>query len=407
MTLDEAQALDAADPFAQGRARFALPQDIIYFDGNSLGALPVETAGRIAKTVEQEWGGDLIASWNKHDWIGVSQRLGARIAPLIGAQPKEVLVADSTSINLFKLLAAALRARPERKTILSEAGNFPTDLYIAQGLVGLVPNVRLRTVAPEEIEAAIDDDTAVLMLTEVDYRSGRRHDMSALTAAAHRAGALALWDLSHSAGAIAVDLNGAGADLAVGCGYKYLNGGPGAPAFLFVARALQDDLASPLSGWMGHAEPFAFDPGYRPADGITRFQSGTPSIIALAALEAGLATFDGMTMADLEAKSRALSQSFIELAEERCPDLTLASPHDPAQRGSHVVFAHPDAYAVMQALIGRGLIGDFRAPDLIRFGFAPLYNGYADVWRAVEIIADVLDGRSWDEPRFRTRARVT
>lgn len=407
MTLDEAEALDAADPLAHCRARFALPAGMIYLDGNSLGALPAAAARRVAATVEQEWGNDLIASWNKHDWIGASQRLGARIAPLIGARPSEVLVADSTSINLFKLLAAALGARPGRKTILSEAGNFPTDLYIAQGLAALVPGVRLRTVEPGAIESALGDDTAVLMLTQIDYRGGRRHDMAALTAAAHRAGALALWDLSHSAGAIAVDLNGAGADLAVGCGYKYLNGGPGAPAFLFVAEALRDQLASPLSGWFGHADPFAFEPGYRPADGIARFQSGTPSIIALAALEAGLATFDGLTMADLEAKSRALSEAFIALVEERCPGLTLASPRVSAERGSHVVFAHPDGYALMQALIERGLIGDFRAPDLVRFGFAPLYNGFADIWRAVDIIANVLDRRSWDQPRFRQRARVT
>ncbi|MDQ3143781.1 MAG: kynureninase [Pseudomonadota bacterium] len=384
-----------------------LPEGVIYLDGNSLGALPVATAGRIAKTVEQEWGGDLIASWNKHDWIGTAQRLGGRIAPLIGAKPSEVLVADSTSINLFKLLAAALAARPGRTTILSEAGNFPTDLYIAQGLATLVPGVRLKTVAAGAIKAAMDDDTAVLLLTQVDYRSGRRHDMAALTDAAHRAGALALWDLSHSAGAIAVDLNGAKADLAVGCGYKYLNGGPGAPAFLYVTKSLQGELVSPLSGWMGHADPFAFDPDYRPAEGIARFQSGTPSVVALASLEAGLATFDGVSMAELEAKSSALSQTFIELVAERCPHLTLASPRDPAQRGSHLVFAHPDAYAVMQALIERGLIGDFRAPDLVRFGFAPLYNGFANVWRAVDILADVLGRRSWDEPRFRRRARVT
>lgn len=407
MTLDEALALDANDPLAHCRERFALRDGMIYLDGNSLGALPVDAAKRVTETVERHWGDDLIASWNKHDWIGAPQRLGARIAPLIGARPNEVLVADSTSINLFKLLAAALGARSGRKTILSEAGNFPTDLYIAQGLAGLAPGVRLKTVAPDEIENALDDDTAVLMLTQVDYRGGRRLDMAALTMAAHRVGALALWDLSHSVGAITVDLNGANADLAVGCGYKYLNGGPGAPAFLFVAEGLQDELVSPLSGWFGHSDPFAFEPDYQPAHGIARFQSGTPSIIALAALEAGLATFDGVEMADAEAKSRGLSQAFIALAEERCPDLTLASPRDPDQRGSHVVFAHCDGYALMQALIERGVIGDFREPDLVRFGFAPLYNGYADVWRAVDILADILDKRSWDDPRFRERARVT
>ena len=404
MTLDEAKALDAADPLAHCRERFVLPKGVIYLDGNSLGALPRASAAAVAATVERQWGEDLIASWNKHDWIGAPQRLGARIAPLIGAKPSEVLVSDSTSINLFKLLAAALAARPGRSTILSEEGNFPSDLYIAQGLAGMT-SATLRTVAAEAVASAIDADTAVVMLTEVDYRSARRHDMKAITAAAHDAGALMLWDLSHSAGAVTVDLNAAGADLAVGCGYKYLNGGPGAPAFLFVAEALQDQLASPLSGWLGHAEPFAFDPDYRPAPGIARFQAGTPSIVAMAALEEGLATFDGVSIVDLEAKSRSLSDLFIALAEERCPELHLASPRGP--RGSHIVFAHRDAYPLMAALIERGVIGDVRAPDLIRFGFAPLYNGFAEVWRAVELIAELLDTGAYDQPRFRQRARVT
>ena len=380
---------------------------MIYLDGNSLGPLPADAATRIAETITAEWGGDLIASWNKHDWIGAPQRIGARIAPLIGAAPDEVLVSDSTSVNLFKLLAAALAARPGRSTVLSERGNFPTDLYIAQGLAALVPGVRMVTVGADEINAALDDDTAVLMLTEVDHRSGARHDMVRLTAAAHAAGALALWDLSHSAGAIAVDLDAAGADLAVGCGYKYLNGGPGAPAFLFVAEALQPALASPLPGWFGHADPFAFEPVYRPAEGISRFQSGTPSIIAMAALEAGLATFDEIAIEAVEAKSRSLSQAFIGQVEQRCPELTLASPRDPAARGSHVVFAHRQGYPLMHALIERGVIGDFRAPDLVRFGFAPLYNGFADVWRAVDVLADLLDSRAYDQPRFARRSRVT
>ena len=404
MTLDEALAHDAADPLAHYRERFVLPEGIIYLDGNSLGALPRATAAAIAATVERQWGDDLIASWNKHDWIGAPQRLGARIAPLVGARPNEVLVTDSTSINLFKLLAAALDARPGRSTILSEEGNFPSDLYIAQGLARLTP-ARLRTVEAGAVAAAIDGDTAVVMLTEVDYRSARRHDMAALTAAAHAAGALILWDLSHSAGAVAVDLNSAGADLAVGCGYKYLNGGPGAPAFLFVAEALQDQIASPLSGWLGHADPFAFEPDFRPAPGVARFQVGTPSIIAMAALEAGLASFDGVTMAELEAKSRRLSDLFIALVEARCPQLARASPRGP--RGSHLVFAHPDAYPLMQALIARGVIGDYREPDLVRFGFAPLYNGFADVWRAVDVLADLFDTGAYDQPRFRERARVT
>ncbi len=406
VTLDEALALDAADPLAQCRERFVLPHGVIYLDGNSLGALPRATVATVAETIEHEWGDDLIASWNRHDWIGAPARLGERIAPLIGARPGEVLVADSTSVNLFKLLAAALAARPGRSTILSDTGNFPSNLYIAQGLAAMTPS-RLSTVEPGAVAAAINSDTAVVMLTEVDYRSGRRHDMNRVTAAAHEAGALMLWDLSHSAGAIAVDLNAADADLAVGCGYKYLNGGPGAPAFLFVAEALQEQLASPLSGWLGHADPFAFEHDYRAAPGIARFQAGTPSILAMAALEAGLAAFDGVSMADLEAKSRRLSNLFIALVEQRCPELTLASPRDAGARGSHLVFAHPHAYPLMQALIERKVIGDYREPDLIRFGFTPLYNGYADVWHAVDILAGLLATRGWDQPRLHERARVT
>lgn len=404
MTLDEAVALDAADPLAQCRERFALPPGVIYLDGNSLGALPRATAAAVAQVVEREWGGDLIASWNKHDWIGAPQRLGDRIAPLIGANAGEVLVGDSTSVNLFKLLGAALAARPGRATMLSEAGNFPSDLYIAQGLARLT-GATLRTVAADAIEAAIDADTAVVMLTHVDYRSGRVHDMKRITAAAHDAGALMLWDLSHSAGALAVDLAAAGANLAVGCGYKYLNGGPGAPAFLYVAQALQEQLSSPLSGWLGHAAPFAFEADYRPAPGIARWQAGTPSIVAMAALDAGLATFDGVAIADLEAKSRRLSDLFIALAATRCPELTLASPVGP--RGSHLVFAHAEAYPLMQALIAHGMIGDYREPNLVRFGFAPLYNGFADVWRAVDIMAGLLDRRTFDAPQYRERSRVT
>lgn len=404
MTLDEALALDAADPLAPCRDRFVLPHNVIYLDGNSLGALPRTTSAAIAAVVEAQWGGDLIASWNKYDWIGAPQRVGDRIAPLIGAAPGEVLVGDSTSVNLFKLLAAALAARPGRHTILSEQGNFPSDLYIAEGLSGLT-GARLEAVATDDVERAIDADTAVVMLTHVDYRSGRVHDMKRITAAAHDAGALMLWDLSHSAGAMVVDLHGAGADLAVGCGYKYLNGGPGAPAFLFVAGALHGQLDQPLSGWLGHAEPFAFERDYRPAPGIARFQAGTPSIIAMAALKAGLATFDGVAMTDLQAKSWRLSDLFIALAAARCPDLILASPT--GLRGSHVVFEHPDAFPLMQALIARGVIGDYREPNLLRFGFAPLYNGFADVWRAVDALADLIATRAYDQPCFRQRARVT
>jgi len=407
MTLAEAQKLDAADPLAFARERFRLPNGITYLDGNSLGALPVATASALSRTAEREWGDGLITSWNKHGWIDAPGRIAAKLAPIVGAKPNELLVADSTSVCLFKLLAAALAARPGRTTIVTERRNFPTDLYVAQGLADLLPGTELRTVDRADLGTAIGDDTAVLYLTHTDYCSGERHDMRALNEVAHAKGALTLWDLSHSAGAFAVDLNGSGCDLAVGCGYKYLNGGPGAPAFLFVAEQLQDELRSPITGWMGHAEPFAFASDYRPAPGIARFLTGTPSILALAALEAGVGTFDGIAMADIEAKSAALTQLFIDEIEARSRQVTLASPRDPARRGSQVSFTHPDGYAVMQALIARGVIGDFRAPDLIRFGFAPLYNRFEDAWLAADALAGILATREWDAPRFHARQKVT
>ena len=406
MTVAEARALDAEDPLAHCRDRFVLPDGIIYLDGNSLGALPRVTSAAVAEVVERQWGEQLITSWNRHGWIDAPATLAAKLAPLIGTAADEVLVCDSTSINLFKLLAAALAATPGRLVILSERGNFPTDLYIAEGVARMLPGVELRTVERTEIAAALDDQVAVLMLTHVDYRSGERHDMAALSAAARAAGALSLWDLSHSAGALDIALNASGADLAVGCGYKYLNGGPGAPAFLYVAANLQDRLDSPLTGWMGHQAPFAFDDDYRPAAGIARFLAGTPPIIAMAALGAGLATFDGVTMREIEAKAASLTDFFIACVEARCPSLELASPREASKRGSHVSFRHPQAYAVMQALIAGGVIGDVRMPDLIRFGFAPLYNSHQDAFRAAERLGEILDGKLWDDPRYLARAKV-
>jgi len=407
VTINEALALDAADPLAFARQRFRLPDATVYLDGNSLGALPVASPQLLADVVEQQWGDDLIASWNRHGWIDWPTRVAARLAPIVGARPEELLIADSTSVSLFKLLGAAVAARHERNTLLVQRRDFPTDLYVAQGLADL-RGLKVRAVEPDELLGAINEDTAAVLLSHVDYRSGSVRDMRSVNAAAKAADALVVWDLSHSAGAIEVDLTSAGTELAVGCGYKYLNGGPGAPAFLFVARHLQSQLQSPLQGWMGHAEPFAFVDEYRPADGIAKFLTGTPSILALAALDAGLATFEGIAMADLAAKSRALSQLFIGEIEARCGDqVRLASPRDPSLRGSHVVFAHPDGYGVIQALIARGIIGDFRAPDLMRFGFAPLYNQFAEVVCASESLADVLRTREWDQPRFTTRSKVT
>ena len=407
MSPGEARALDAADALAFARERFRLPEGVIYLDGNSLGALPKAAPAALANTAERQWGEDLIASWNKHGWIDWPTRIAAKLARIVGAKPQELLIADSTSVCLFKLLAAAAQSRAGRTTILSQKRNFPTDLYVAQGLAGML-GLRVKAVDPEEIVGAIDEDTAVVTVTHVDYRSAAFYDMRAVNDAARAAGALVVWDLSHSAGAVELDLNGSGAELAIGCGYKYLNGGPGAPAFIYVAEGLQDELQSPLQGWMGHAEPFAFVDDYRPAGGILKFLTGTPSILALAALEAGLDTFDGIAMRDIAAKSRKLSQRFIEEVETRCgSEVSLASPRDEAQRGSHVVFAHPQGYAVMQALIARGVIGDFRAPDLMRFGFCPLYNRFEEMVRAAEILADILATSEWDQPRFRTRSKVT
>jgi kynureninase len=407
VTVDEAKSLDTGDSLAFARERFRLPEDVIYLDGNSLGALPKAAPAALASTAERQWGEGLIASWNKHGWIDWPTRIAAKLAPIVGADPSELLIADSTGVCLFKLLAAAVKARPGRSKILTQQRNFPTDLYVAQGLADML-GLRLKAVPTGEVTSAIDSDTAVVTLTHVDYRSAAFHDMRAINDAAHAAGALTLWDLSHSAGAIQLDLNGTGCDLAVGCGYKYLNGGPGAPAFVYVAERLQDELRSPLQGWMGHADPFAFDDDYRPASGILRFLTGTPSILALAALDAGLDTLAGISMREVGAKSRALSQLFIDEVEARCSsELRLGSPRDPNQRASHVIFTHPQAYAVVQALIARGVIGDFRAPDLMRFGFAPLYNRFAEVVRAAEILAEVTSTRDWDQPRFHARAKVT
>ena len=406
MDIEQARKLDAADPLAFARERFDLPDGVIYLDGNSLGAMPRGAPEKLLAT-QEEWRDDLIASWNRHDWIDWPTRIAAKLAPIVGARPSELLIADSTSVCLFKLLAAAARARLGRRTILSQQRNFPTDLYVAQGVAEMLGLI-LKSVPADEVLGAMDTDTAVISLTHVDYRSALIHDMRAINDAARAAGALVVWDLSHSAGAIELDLNGTGCDLAVGCGYKYLNGGPGAPAFLYVAERLQEELRNPLQGWMGHAAPFAFVDDYQPARGILKFLTGTPSILSLAALEAGLDTFEGIAMRDLQSKSGKLSQLFIDEVEARCGDeVRLASPRDPAQRGSHVVFAHPEGYAVMQALIARGVIGDFRAPDLMRFGFAPLYNRFADMVRAAEILAEILASREWDQPRFKAKAKVT
>jgi kynureninase len=407
LTLEEAKQRDAIDSLAFARERFSVPDGLTYLDGNSLGALPVATPARVEELIRREWGDDLISSWNKHGWIDAPMRVAAKLAPIVGAKPNELLIADSTSVCLFKLLAAAVRARPGRRVILTQEGNFPTDTYVAEGLAEML-GMELRRIPPDEIIAAIDENTAVVTVTHVDYRSGARFDMGALNQAARAAGALVVWDLSHSAGAIRLNLDGTGCELAVGCGYKYLNGGPGAPAFVYVSEKAQSDVRPPLQGWMGHAQPFAFEERYAAGTGIMPFLTGTPSVIAVAALDAGLDTFDGIAMADVETKSHALLKLFIDEVEARCGDeVRLFGPRDLADRGSHVCFAHPQGYAVMQALIARGIVGDFRAPDLMRFGFTPLYTRYEDAWRAADGLADILAKREWDQPRFLERKKVT
>jgi kynureninase len=404
LTRDEAAAFDRADELAPFRDRFVLPEGVIYLDGNSLGPLPKAAKARLAEVLEKEWGQSLIRSWTAHDWIDLPFRIGEKIGRVIGAAPATTVVADSTSVNLFKLLAAALELRPGRKVILTEEGNFPTDRYIAQGLVSLLQGHVLRSVT--DVASKLDDSVAVMMLTHVDYRSGAMRDMAALTRAAHTAGALTLWDLSHSAGAVPLQLEADGVDLAVGCGYKYLNGGPGAPAFLYVAKHLQDDLRLPLTGWLGHADPFAFERDYRPASGIARTVVGTPPILSLAALEAGIDIALAAPVSDVRAKSLRLAELFIALMASE-PAFRLLTPTEPSARGSQVAFAHPHGYAIMQALIARGVIGDFRAPDVLRFGLTPLYLRFVDVWDAVAQLREVMRTGDWQAASFQERRKVT
>ena len=408
-TLAQARDADAADPLRRFRDRFALPEGVIYLDGNSLGPMPRATQGRLDSAIRREWGEGLIRSWNDAGWIDAPVRIGGKIARLIGAAPHEVVAADSTSVNLFKLLAAGVRARPGRRVILTETGNFPTDLYIAQGVAASIPGVEVRAMAREAVAGAIGEDVAVVMLTHVHYKTAARWDMAAMTARAHAAGALALWDLSHSAGAVEVDLRACDADLAVGCGYKYLNGGPGAPAFLFVAERLAPDLHSPLSGWMGHASAFDFADDYRPATGVERFLCGTPPVLGLTALEVGVDLALEADPALVARKSAGLWALFAALVEDRLGTFgfQLISPREARARGSHISFTHPEGYRIMQALIARGVIGDFRDPDVLRFGLTPLYLRYEDIWRAVDILHQVMGEGTWRDAPERVPGRVT
>ncbi|CUH80043.1 kynureninase [Tropicibacter naphthalenivorans] len=394
--------------FSKTRDLFDLPKGVTYLDGNSLGPLPKATPARMQKMLTEEWGHHLIGAWNACDWMALPGHLGDRIGRLIGAEAGQTVIGDTLSIKVFQALAAALKLNPTRKVILSDSGNFPSDLYMAQGLVQLLgQDYELRVVAPEEVETNITDEIAVTLITEVDYRTGRRHDMPSLTAKAHANGALAIWDLAHSAGAFAPDVAAGGADFAVGCTYKYLNAGPGAPAFIYVAPRHADHAEPALAGWLGHDAPFDFDQAYRPAPGVTRMRVGTPPVLQMAALDAALDIWDTVDMEALRARSLELTDRFIAAVESTCPDLTLATPREHAQRGSQVSFRHPQGYAIMQALIAQRVIGDFRAPDILRFGFTPLYTTDADVDHAATTLATILDQRLWDTPEFQARKAVT
>jgi len=404
------EAMDVADPLALLRAHFHLPDGMIYLDGNSLGAMPKGASERAHDVVTREWGADLIKSWNSAGWFDLPVRLGDKLAPLIGAAPGEVVICDSTSQNLFKVLSAAVALRPDRSVLILEGSNFPTNNYIAQGVAAATGGrVKVRLCEKDEIAGAIDEDTIAVAITHVHYKTGHIHDMAAITARAHDAGALAIWDLCHSAGAMPVDLNGAGADFAVGCTYKYLNGGPGSPAFLFAAKRHQGQGLQPVTGWWGHAAPFAFEPDYRPQHDIRQFLIGTQPILSMALVEVGLDIHRAADMEAVRAKSMALTDLFIRLVEARCGrhGFTLASPRDAAARGSQVSFAHAEGYPIMRALIAAGVIGDFRAPDTVRFGFTPLYVGYADVWDAVDRLVHIMDGDIWRQPEYQAREAVT
>jgi kynureninase len=387
---------------------FDLPEGVVYLDGNSLGPMPKAVASRVAEVVEAEWAGRLIRGWNDAGWMAQPGWVGDMIARLIGAPPGSVMAGDTLTIKVYQALAAALEMRPERRIVLSDSGNFPTDLYMAEGLIGTLGRGHaLRVVAPEDLAGAITDEVAAVMLTEVDYRTGRRHDMGDLTARAQAAGAVMIWDLAHSAGAFPVDVGGSGADFAVGCTYKYLNGGPGAPAFIYVRPDLVGAIRPALQGWLGHDAPFAFEQGYRPAGSIERMRVGTPPVIQMSALEAALCVWEGVDLEDVRAASVRLTEHFIAEVEARCPALRLVSPRDPERRGSQVSFAFEEGYAAMQAVIARGVIGDFRAPDIMRFGFTPLYLDEGDVLRAVGVLEEVMAGRLWDRPEYLARAAVT
>lgn len=405
-----AQALDAADPLAAFVAEFALPEGVVYLNGNSLGPAPKAALTRVAESAQEEWATGLITSWNKAGWFALPYRLGDRVAELVGAGPGEVVLTDGTSLNLFRVVSAALALRPDRRVIVMEGSNFPTNNYMVQGLIeSLGKGHQIRFAEKDAIDAAIDDDVAAVVLTQAHYKTAHVLDMAGITAKAHSHGALAIWDLCHSAGAIPVDLNGCDADFAVGCTYKYLNGGPGGPAYLFVASRHQDAVAQPLTGWWGHGAPFAFDRDYRPANGIGRMLTGTQPILSMVATEAGIDMIERAGTEAIRAKSLALGKLFQDLIAARLPEagFVLGSPVDPADRGGHIAYDHPSGYPIMKALIARGVIGDFRAPATMRFGFAPLHLRFVDVWDAVDGLAEIIENDIWREPAYAAIDAVT
>lgn len=410
MTSEHFAKLDAEDPLAGLRKSFELPPGKVYLDGNSLGALPRGVQERISKLLQQEWGEDLIASWNSHNWIDLPRKVGEKIAPLVGAAPGQVICTDSISVNMFKLISTALALRPGRTVVLSQEDNFPTDLYMAEGLAGLLGPERcqLRAVSENRLLSSLDEDVAVLMLTQVNFRDGRLHNMAAITKATQAKGALVLWDLAHSAGVVPIELDAWNVDMAVGCGYKYLNGGPGAPSFLYLARRHQDQVTQPLSGWMGHKNAFEFSPEYVAAAGMQRYLAGTPGILGMAALDAALDVFEGISLDAIRKKSSALTQCFIdEILARGLPGMRLLSPRRAEHRGSQVSLTHPQGFAISQALIERNIVVDFRAPGVIRFGFSPLYNQFTDVDKAVTALSELLRDQDYLDARFSEKAEVT
>jgi kynureninase len=411
MNFNEIVALDKADPLANKRDEFDLPADTIYLDGNSLGALPKAVKSRVAEVVNQQWGSHLIRSWNDHQWIDLPTQVGDKIAPIIGAAKGQVICCDSMSVNLFKLLSSALSLNPGRNVVLSTQDNFPTDLYMVQGLSDLLgPDLcQLKLVAEQHIEQSLSDSVAVLLLTQVNFRTGQLLDMQKLTQLAHEKGILVIWDLAHSAGALPVELDNCNADFAVGCSYKYLNGGPGSPAFLYVAKRHQAAVKQPLSGWMGHAKPFAFDAIYQGDDTINQYLCGTPSVIAMSALDAALDVWQDVDISQVREKSIALADVFIKLVQTHSclSDLRLCSTENSSQRGSQLAFSHTDAFAICQALIEKGVIADFRAPNILRFGFTPLYTSFEEIWQAVAILAEVVKSQLYTQPRFNLAGKVT